>query len=264
MKAIIVLLLILGLLVGIYLWFAGEGGGAGAEIPFGPTGDAALGFSELENEYPLTDAHRAMLTPENIEAYDQEHIDQIYARLIAGPIPNGPYRGSFFFADGASARDFGDLLGGLGGMVVDLKLDKLTAIGESLWQGKVFYRKERELRNVIDKESVVAALFDVSVDDMVRDEVFGDQVALLFPAKLSRGKSLFDNRRPSVIIDYAETAEVEGYIEAIDRLAGKDGLQIRDEIRQIRPGFYLGRAYLGTLFGLNFTLYNEEVAGARE
>lgn len=263
MKAILVLLLILGLLVGLYVWFSGGGGGAsGPAIPFGPTGDAALSFDDLEAQFPLSDEHRAILTPENIEAFDQEHIDQIYARLNAGPIPNGPYRGSFFFSEGASMRDFGDLLGSVGGRVVDLKLDKLTAIGESLWQGKVFYRRQKELRNIIDKESVVAALFDVSVDDMVRDEVFGEQVALLFPAKLSRGKSLFDKRRPSVIIDYAKTAEIEGYIEAIDRLAGKDGLQIRDEIRQIRPGFYLGRAYLGTLFGLNFSLYNEEVAGA--
>jgi hypothetical protein len=45
-------------------------------------------------------------------------------------------------------------------------------------------------------------------------------------------------------------------------LVGKDGLMIRDEIRMVRPGFYLGRAYFGTLFGLNFTLYNEDVARA--
>ena len=28
----------------------------------------------------------------------------------------------------------------------------------------------------------------------------------------------------------------------------------------VRPGFYLGRAYLGKIFLLNFTLYNKEVA----
>jgi hypothetical protein len=28
----------------------------------------------------------------------------------------------------------------------------------------------------------------------------------------------------------------------------------------VRPGFYLGRAYVGRLFLLNFTLYNKEVA----
>ena len=74
------------------------------------------------------------------------------------------------------------------------------------------------------------------------------------------GDSQLDARRPSVIIDYAETAQIDGYIEKIDRLVGKDGLKIRDEIRMLRPGFYLGRAYFGTLFGLNFTLLNEDVA----
>jgi len=37
-------------------------------------------------------------------------------------------------------------------------------------------------------------------------------------------------------------------------------LQVRDEIRMVRPGFYLGRAYTGKVFLLNFTLYNAEVA----
>jgi hypothetical protein len=35
---------------------------------------------------------------------------------------------------------------------------------------------------------------------------------------------------------------------------------VRDEIRMVRPGFYLGRAYTGKVFLLNFTLYNAEVA----
>jgi hypothetical protein len=32
----------------------------------------------------------------------------------------------------------------------------------------------------------------------------------------------------------------------------------------VRPGFYLGRAYLGRVFALNFTLYNKAVAKAGE
>ena len=30
----------------------------------------------------------------------------------------------------------------------------------------------------------------------------------------------------------------------------------------IRPGFYLGRAYMNRIFGLNFSLYNAEAAAA--
>ena len=31
----------------------------------------------------------------------------------------------------------------------------------------------------------------------------------------------------------------------------------------VRPGFYLGRAYAGKAFLLNFVLYNKDIAGAR-
>ena len=229
-------------------------------FPFGPTGDEALDFDSLEAQFPLSVDDMQRLNPENIEAFNQDQIDQIYARLKAGPIPDGPYRGSFFFSEGSNFRNIADVIGGLRGRAIDLKLDILTSVGEMLWQGKVFYREPLELRNIIDKELIIGALFGVSKDEMRIEEVFGDEVALLFPARLYTGNSQFDPRRPSVIIDYAETAQIDGYIEKIDRLVGKQGLEIRDEIRMLRPGFYLGRAYFGSLFGLNFTLFNEDVA----
>jgi hypothetical protein len=229
-------------------------------IPFGPTGSAALDFNALEALHPLGVKDLQRLNQENIETFNQHQIDQIYARLNAGPIPDGPYRGSFFFAEGGNFRTIADVIGGLRGKAMDLKLDLLTGLGEMLWQGKVFYRAPGELRNIIDKEQVVGTLFGVRADEMRTEEIFGEEVALLFPAKLYIGDSQFDPRRPSVIIDYADTAQIDGYIEKIDRLVGKDGLMIRDEIRMLRPGFYLGRAYFGTLFGLNFTLFNADVA----
>jgi hypothetical protein len=232
----------------------------GPSIPFGPTGNDALSFDLLESQYPLSKNHLQSLTQDNIESFNQDQVDQIYARLSSGPIPDGPYHGSFFFAEGSNFRSMGDIAGGLREMGVDVSLDLVTQLGEMLWQGKVFYRDLGVLRNIIDKERVVSALFGVKMEEMRIETVFGEKVALLFPAKLYVGDSQLDPRRPSVIIDYAETAQIEGYIEKIDRLGGKDGLMIRDEIRMVRPGFYLGRAYFGTLFGLNFTLYNGDVA----
>ncbi len=35
---------------------------------------------------------------------------------------------------------------------------------------------------------------------------------------------------------------------------------VRDEIRMVRPGFYLGQAYMAGAFILNFTLYNKTLA----
>jgi hypothetical protein len=87
----------------------------------------------------------------------------------------------------------------------------------------------------------------------------GDQW-LLFPAKLYCGQSLLDGRRESIIIDYAFTDEIPGYRPMPDSLAGRDGFKIRDEIRMVRPGLYLGRAYIDRAFALNFVLYNKEVA----
>jgi hypothetical protein len=87
-------------------------------------------------------------------------------------------------------------------------------------------------------------------------------VWLLFPAKLYCGQSLLDGRRESVIIDYAYSDELPGYQANPDALAGRNGLRVRDEIRMVRPGLYLGRAYVSKAFLLNFVLYNEEVAAA--
>jgi len=91
--------------------------------------------------------------------------------------------------------------------------------------------------------------------------VHGKDTWLLFPAKLYCGQSLLDARRESVIIDYFFSDEIPGYQERPDYLAGRRGLRVRDEIRMVRPGFYLGRAYMDKVFLLNFTLFNKEIAG---
>jgi hypothetical protein len=60
-------------------------------------------------------------------------------------------------------------------------------------------------------------------------------------------------------VDYSEAPKLDGYRERPDRLAGPDALNIRDEVRIIRPGFYLGRAYFGKRFALNFSLVDPAV-----
>jgi len=54
--------------------------------------------------------------------------------------------------------------------------------------------------------------------------------------------------------------DIDGYRKSPDSLAGRGGLRIRDEIRMVRPGLYLGRAYANRAFLLNFTLFNAAVA----
>jgi hypothetical protein len=253
-------------------------------IPFAPLTDTALhdpddptktfrvDLAKVERDFPLTRAERAALVPANILALSQEEVDQLYARLTAGPIPDGPYLGDLFFARGETLRPrLEEIVGGIGGRVAGEKVEGLEAVGRSLWKGKMFYRDERVLRNFIEDLRPLRALIDdpdrlgratVPREGLLRYVLPTTDVWLAFPAKLYCGQSLLDGRRESVIIDYAYGDELPGYQEHPDVLAGRNGLRIRDEIRMIRPGFYLGRAYADRIFLLNFILYNEAVAEA--
>ena len=86
------------------------------EIPFAPLTDPSLhdpdypaktfrvDLAKVEHDFPLTRAERAALIPANILALNQEEVDQLYARLTAGPIPDGPYLGDLFFSRGETLR----------------------------------------------------------------------------------------------------------------------------------------------------------------
>src|SRR4029077_12615663 len=152
-----------------------------------------------------------------------------------------------------------EIAGGLAGLVLHLKGLAIEDLGEALWKGKVFFRDERVLRNRIDDLAALKAmgLVEGEPQTAIYD---GKQTWLLFPAKLYCGQSLLDARRESIIIDYFFSDQIKGYQEKPDFLASRRGLRVRDEIRMIRPGLYLGRAYLDRVFLLNFTLYNKDVA----
>ncbi len=256
----------LAIVAGGLLWrFLGPSAG----ISFAPYGEgyaSKTDFAEVEHKYPLTPSMLMKLTPQNIVKYDQEQVDQIYARLTAGPIPNGAFDGDLFFPKGISGKArLEEIAGGLKGAFAGLELQKLTLLGKALWKGKVFYRDERVLRNRIDHLEFLSEFFPDPADQPKFRELTtnGKTDQLYFPAKLYCGQSLLDSRRESVIIDYAFTDELPGYREIPDKLAGREGLIVRDEIRMIRPGFYLGRAYLANEFILNFTLYNQQIVDAQ-
>ncbi len=222
-------------------------------------------FAQVEHELPLSTADLAKITPQNIALLDQEQIDQIYARLTAGPIPDGAFDGTLFFPRGQSGKlRLSEIAGGgLSGFAVNLAGAKIDLLGETLWKGKVFYRGERLLRNRIEDLSALKqlGLVEESAQNPLQTAtIAGRDQWLIFPAKLYCGQSLLDGRRESIIIDYAFSDDLPGYRRMPDMLAGRDGFKIRDEIRMVRPGFYLGRAYIDRTFALNFVLYNKEIA----
>jgi hypothetical protein len=234
------------------------------DVKFAKSGESYASKPDLafvEHQYPLLTEDLNKLTPKNIANYSQEQIDQIYARLTAGPIPNGAFDGGMFFPKNARGdRRLSELVGGLPGLAVEVKSHKLETLGQTLWRGKVFYRDDRLLRNRIEDISLLAPIVDGDLSSLEKIQIDGRDQWLMFPARLYCGQSLLDGRRESIIIDYAFTDELPGYRERPDYLAGRNGFQIRDEIRMVRPGFYLGRAYAGKAFLLNFTLYNEDIA----
>jgi hypothetical protein len=225
---------------------------------------AGMDFARLEHELPLSTAEREWLTPERLVNYAQEEVDQIYGRLTAGPIPDGAYDGDLFFPRGTDGETrLGEIIEGrLQARLASLGVRKTESLGRLLWKGKVFYRDQRLLRNRIEDLASLAPITGGNTDGIEKLTVTGRDTFLLFPAKLYCGQSLLDGRRESVIIDYAFTDELPGYREAPDALGGRNGVRIRDEIRMVRPGFYLGRAYLKGVFGLNFTLINRDVEAA--
>lgn len=233
------------------------------EIPFAPYTAEYSGkpdFAQLEHQFPLGPVELAKITPENLAVLNQEQLDQIYARLSAGPIPDGPFDGSIVLPEGESGKlRAGEIVGGFAGFALHLKGIAVDKIGETLWKGKVFYRDERVLRNRIEDLETFRKVGLVEGEPQ-KITVGGKDAWLLFPAKLYCGQSLIDSRRESIIIDYAFTDELPGYLEKPDFLAGRRGLKVRDEIRMIRPGLYLGRAYMDRVFVLHFVLYNEEIA----
>ncbi len=203
----------------------------------------------------------AEVTPANLKNYSQEQLDQIYARLTAGPIPDGPFNGDLIFPKGEEGdRRLAEIVGGLPGFAVELKLHRIEDLGRLLWKGKVFYRNERLFRNRIEDLALLKPVIEGDLSTIQKITVKGKDQWLLFPARLYCGQSLLDSRRESIIIDYFFTDELPGYRQRPDYLAGRNGLKVRDEIRMVRPGLYLGRAYVGKVFLINFFLHNEDVA----
>ena len=221
---------------------------------------SSVDFARLEHELPLAADDRKHITFGNLQAADQEQVDEIYSRLTAGPIPDGVYNGEFFFPRGESGhRRISEIVGrDLKGAIVDVKLAKLENLGDVLWKGKIFYRDQKVSRSRISELAILKDSVGEGAGEATRTTVNGREMRLAFPAKMYCGQSLLDGRRESIVLDYAFSDDIEGYRQRPDALAGRDGFMVREEIRMVRPGLYLGRAYMGRVFVANFVLARED------
>src|SRR5437762_12567086 len=55
---------------------------------------AKIDFANLERHYPIPKSVLNNLKPENLMSWDLESLDQLYARISSGPIPDGMYSGA--------------------------------------------------------------------------------------------------------------------------------------------------------------------------
>lgn len=240
----------------------------------------------LQNKYPLTPSERLALKFDSFDTLTQEEIDQIYIRSTSGPIVPGEYKGNIVM-NGELKQNLMKSLTGIGGIdLYGIYKDKLAALsgckdlvpclGELIWSGKRIFPTNKitgvtELRNAINPDIAKALYLAFGMKNTSvlsrNDQVFyGSNRTMLFPAKVFCAQSLLDHRRESIVIDYAWTKDFQkntelgtsklSYFDALDTMGGKGYLGIRDEIRMVRPGLYLGRAYLNKSFALNFVLQN--------
>ncbi len=102
---------------------------------------------------------------------------------------------------------------------------ELANFAETLWQGKTFDAANGTLMN--------------------RVTVFGIKA---ISAKVYQGDSLFD-KKPCIVIDYSKTSDL--------------AQAVRDEIRMIAPGEYLGRIYWDNEYRGYFVLQMQDMAAVR-
>ncbi|HYX32426.1 MAG TPA: hypothetical protein VE954_04880 [Oligoflexus sp.] len=192
-----------------------------------------------QSTYPTRFSDYPVLTQDERETYDVEtlmgktqlELDQIYSQLTAGPTPNGAYDGFVKF-DESGDNDIERILA----IAVPPHLEGwLKSVGTNLWRGKTFNRERGTLTNRMG-------------------------VIQRFPARVYCGQSLIDSRRESIVLDYAYGDTIPGYIPAFDWPMTRFGLSIRDEIRMVKPGLYLGRAYIQGIYTLNFILHSQTEA----
>ena len=118
----------------------------------------------------------------------QAELDELFTKSAAGPIPDGPARGTAIIAPGTV---FSPAIA--------------AAINVFAWQGKTFDGEHGVLRNKISVLGLNAIV-----------------------AEVYKGPSWLDQKE-CIVLDYSKTSTVAQWI--------------RDEIRQIDAGVYLGKVY---------------------
>jgi hypothetical protein len=141
-----------------------------------------------------------VMTSEDLLHRSPAELDSLYRQAPMGPVPDGVAEGQVLFFDTTPVNRL------------------ITWFVRALaWQGKVFYRDQGYLLNLVSALRL-----------------------RLVKATLSHGKSWFCRGEEAIILDYSKTSFL--------------AQQIRDEIREVSPGLFIGQAYWGDHRVLSFSL----------
>ncbi len=176
--------------------------------------------------FGLTQEQREEMSVSSLLLMEQEELDQLYGEITPGTLPDGFYLGDVVIHDRKKAES----------RLLSLKQ------GDRAWSRRV---KEVTLGIWKGKDFEGDILFN-KIGNIRR-----------FPAAVYCGKSKVDGNS-AIVLDYRSSQNLEVFKPAIDWIVTDKGLQIRDEIRMIKPGLYLGRAYARGKFILNFVLHQDK------
>lgn len=219
-------------------------------------------FAVLEAKHPISRADLERMTVADLRRLNQEQLEQLFARLTSGPIPNGDFQGEVVVLPEGLADRVSTVLGVPSNTITRGLLESFVGM---FWTGKTFYKEQGLLMNKVDLLPAMPQLINLISRSFLGAELPRNRIERgaaglrtryrIFPAALYCGQSLIDSRRESVVIDYAYNDKFTSeYSPEVDFLANRNGFKIRDEIRMVNPNLYLGRAYLNRIFVLNFVL----------
>lgn len=132
-------------------------------------------------------------------AMSQAQLDELFLKSPAGPIPDGPAKGTAIIAPGT---------------VYSKEIAEMVSL--FAWQGKTFDSERGVLTNKVSIVGINAIV-----------------------ATVYKGASWMDQQE-CIVLDYSKTSLVAKWI--------------RDEIREVAPGIYLGIVYWGKKKLIHFAL----------
>ena len=70
--------------------------------PYDKGYQSKMDLAQVDYKFPIATAELAKITPDYLATLEQEQLDQLYARLAAGPIPDGAFDGRILLPRGLS------------------------------------------------------------------------------------------------------------------------------------------------------------------